>query len=90
MTTKTPPGRPPGRPTSEACARLRHLLTLDAAALVALILDVERDTVRAYARGIRRPDPRVRSRLEPLGIPADSWKTPPTLDPAAQPPVGAA
>ena len=31
MTTKTPPGRVPGRPTSEACRQLRHLLTLDAA-----------------------------------------------------------
>lgn len=90
MTTKTKPGRVPGRPTSEACARLRHLLTLDAATLVGIILDVERDTVRAYARGIRRPDPRVRVRLEPLGIPVSSWKQEPALDPAAMPPVGAA
>ena len=35
-------------------------------------------------------DPRVRVRLEPLGIQADAWKREPALDPAAMPPVGAA
>lgn len=90
MTTKTPPGRAPGRPTSEACRQLRHLLTLDSATLLGMMLGVERETVMEYARGRRRPDPRVRPRLEPMGIQADAWKREPTLDPAAMPPVGAA
>ena len=90
MTTKTPPGRAPGRPTSEAAAKLRHLLTLDAAAIIGRLMEVEPDTVREWARGRRRPDPRMRPRLEAVGIPASDWKTPPTLDPAAMPPVGAA
>lgn len=90
MTTKPPPGRPPGRPTSEACRQLRHLLTLDAPALIGILMGVERETVMEYARGRRRPIPQLRPRLECLGIPAADWKTPPTFDPAAQPPVGAA
>ncbi len=90
MTTKTPPGRPPGRPTSEACAQLRDILQLDSAALIGKMLGVGRETVMEYARGRRRPDPRVRPRLEALGVPVDAWKQEPTLDPAAMPPVGAA
>lgn len=90
MTTKTPPGRVPGRPTSEAAAKLRHLLTLDAVDIVARLMEVEPETVREWARGRRRPDPRVRVRLEAVGIPAADWKATPTLDPSAQPPVGAA
>lgn len=90
MTTKTKPGRVPGRAPHAASARLRQLLTLDAPDLLALLLGVERETVHGYARGIRRPDPRVRVRLEPLGITADDWRNPPALDPAAMPPVGAA
>lgn len=77
MTTKTPPGRPPGRPTSEACAQLRDLLQLDSAALIGRILGVGRETVMEYARGRRRPDPRVRDRLLYLGIAAEAWKTEP-------------
>lgn len=90
MTTKMKPGRVPGRPTSEACRQLRHLLTLDSATMLGMMLGVERETVMEYARGRRRPDPRVRPRLEALGIPVDAWKQEPTLDPAAMPPVGAA
>lgn len=77
MTTKTPPGRPPGRPTSEACAQLRDLLQLDSAALIGRILGVGRETVMEYARGRRRPDPRVRDRLLHLGIAASAWKAEP-------------
>ena len=85
MTTKTPPGRVPGRPTSEACRQLRHLLTLDAATLLGIMLGVERETVMEYARGRRRPDPRVRPRLEAFGIPVDAWKQEPAFDAAAMP-----
>lgn len=77
MTTKTPPGRPPGRPTSEACAQLRDLLQLDAPALIGKMLGVGRETVMEYARGRRRPDPRVRDRLLYLGIAAEAWKQEP-------------
>jgi hypothetical protein len=77
MTTKTPPGRQPGRPTSEACAQLRDLLKLDSAALIGLMLGVGRETVMEYSRGRRRPDPRVRDRLLYLGIAAESWKREP-------------
>jgi len=90
MTTKTPPGRPPGRPTSEACRQLRNLLKCDSATLIGIMLGVGRETVLDYARGRRRPDPRVRDRLLYLGISVDAWKQEPTFDPAAQPPVGAA
>lgn len=90
MTTKTKPGRVPGRPTSEACRQLRHLLTLDSASLLGMVLGVERETVMEYARGRRRPDPRVRPRLEAFGIHADAWKQEPAFDSAAMPPVGAA
>ena len=77
MTTKTLPGRPPGRPTSEACAQLRDLLPLDSAALIGIILGVGRETVMEYARGRRRPDPRVRDRLVHLGIAAEAWRREP-------------
>lgn len=90
MTTKMKPGRVPGRPTSEACRQLRHLLTLDSASLLGMVLGVERETVMEYARGRRRPDPRVRPRLEAFGIPVDAWKQEPAFDAAAMPPVGAA
>jgi len=90
MTDKTTPGRAPGRPTSEAAAKLRQLLTLDAVDIVARLMEVEPETVREWARGRRRPDSRVRVRLEAIGIPTGDWKTPPTFDSAAQPPVGAA
>jgi len=89
-TTKKPPGRAPDRPTSEACRKLRHLLTLDAPTLIGIIMGVERETVMEYSRSRRRPIPQLQPRLECLGIPASDWKTPPTFDPAAQPPVGAA
>lgn len=78
------------RPTSQGCALLRDLLQRPSVDLIAMLLQCEPDTVRAYARGIRRPHPSYRASLAPLGIPADSWKTPPTFDAAAQPPVGAA
>lgn len=90
MTTKKPPGRRPRRPNSEACAMLRDLLQRQPVELIAMLLECQPETVRAYARGIRRPHPLLRKRLEPMGIPTDAWKATPTLDPSAQPPVGAA
>lgn len=77
MTTKMKPGRVPGRPTSEACAQLRDILQLDSAALIGKMLGVGRETVMEYARGRRRPDPRVRDRLLYLGISAEAWKQEP-------------